>query len=140
MRFYALNVLHNHLREHAKRGTTLGHIAGAFLGEKTRSPQWPHLEKQFKAEHPTCAACAGTDRLNVHHKKPFHLEPSLELDPDNLITLCMGKKECHLLIGHGDNFRAYNPDVAADAATVLAHPDLFDAVAANAKSSRQMSL
>jgi hypothetical protein len=50
--------------------------------------------------------------LNVHHVLPFHLKPELELDPSNLITLCSSlDKNCHLDIGHGDNFRAYNASV-----------------------------
>jgi 5-methylcytosine-specific restriction endonuclease McrA len=53
--------------------------------------------------------------LNVHHKKPFHLFPQLELEPTNLITLCMESgKDCHIKLGHGDNFKAYNPNVEED--------------------------
>jgi hypothetical protein len=55
------------------------------------------------------------DKLQVHHVKPFHLLPELELDESNLISLCMGPNECHLFIGHGDSFRCYNPNVREDA-------------------------
>lgn len=74
---------------------------------KERSGKWPTIEKHFLEEHPVCAACGSKERLNVHHLRPFHLFPELELDPDNLITLCMSRNECHLLIGHADAFRNY---------------------------------
>lgn len=76
-----------------------------------RSGKWPTVEKHFRETHPTCAACGSKNRLNVHHIRAFHLFPNLELDLNNLITLCMSKSECHLKLGHGDNFKAYCPDV-----------------------------
>jgi hypothetical protein len=84
-----------------------------------RSPGWHRVEHAFVTSHPNCAACGGTEHLQVHHIMPFHLHPELELDPSNLITLCMGPSECHVLIGHGDNFRAYNPNVVADATSFM---------------------
>lgn len=82
-----------------------------------RSSHWPRVEKDFLKKNPVCAACGGQVRLNVHHLKPFHLDPALELDETNLVTLCMelGKHD-HLLIGHGDNFSAFNPEAVLDAA------------------------
>lgn len=104
-----------------------------------RSDKWPTVEKHFRAEHPTCAACGGKDRLNVHHCMPFHLDPSKELDPTNLITLCMGEKECHLHIGHGGSFKQYNPNVRQDAADALAHPAKFDAIVKRAEANRKVN-
>jgi 5-methylcytosine-specific restriction enzyme A len=101
-----------------------------------RSSHWPTVEKHFREGHPTCAACGSKNRLNVHHCKPFHLDPSLELDPNNLITLCMDTKECHLHIGHGGSFKQYNPNVRKDAAEVLAHPEKFDNVVKEALAHR----
>jgi hypothetical protein len=83
-----------------------------------RSSKWPALEKQWLKDHPTCAACGGTDKLEVHHKMPFHLEPAKELDPANLITLCESGSHgvnCHLLVGHRGSFKKYNPIVDQDA-------------------------
>jgi len=74
---------------------------------KKRSSKWTKLQKDFLEKNPVCALCGGTERLNVHHKKPFHLYPELELDENNLITLCMGDKDCHLVIAHGNNFSYY---------------------------------
>jgi hypothetical protein len=43
------------------------------------------------------------------------LAPHLELDIENLVTLCMGDYDCHLKLGHGGSFRCYNPRVREDA-------------------------
>ena len=100
-----------------------------------RSPKWPGVEKLHLKFHPVCEACGSDKKLNVHHKKPFHLFPQLELDMNNLITLCMDK-ECHIKIGHGDNFKDYNPDVEADAQKVRANIALFEEVSEDAKKKR----
>ena len=110
--------------------------AHAGITEK-RSSKWPALQRKFKKENPTCAACGSTKQLNVHHKKPFHLHPELELEPTNLITLCMDPaNECHIKLGHGDNFKAYNPDVTEDVAKVNADVSILNEVAALSKSKR----
>jgi 5-methylcytosine-specific restriction protein A len=88
-----------------------------------RSSKWPTVEKHFRETHPTCAACGSKKRLNIHHCKPFHMFPELELDPNNLITLCMDTKECHYQIGHLSHWHGYNPNVRQDAAEILLHPD-----------------
>jgi 5-methylcytosine-specific restriction endonuclease McrA len=94
------------------------------LGEPPRSPHWPRVRAQWLAHHPTCAACGGTLNIEVHHKKPFHLFPALELDPKNFLTLCepMGI-EHHLKVGHTiggkSSWKIYNVNVVADAATIL---------------------
>jgi len=75
-----------------------------------RSPQWRSISSAYERENPKCAACGATTKLQVHHVMPFHLDPALELDVSNFVTLCMeGDNDCHLRIGHGGNFRAYNP-------------------------------
>jgi 5-methylcytosine-specific restriction protein A len=84
---------------------------------KARSGKWPEVQKAHLAVQPKCAACGGDNGINVHHIQPFHIHPELELDPTNLITLCMGYPwECHLMVGHGGSFKARNPDVVKDAA------------------------
>jgi 5-methylcytosine-specific restriction enzyme A len=111
-----------------------------------RSGKWPKVEHDFRSKHPTCAGCGGIVNLNVHHQKPFHLDPPLELDENNLITLCMEKgKDCHLLIGHGDDFKAFNPDVVKMAAMALVAHKANDAetvakLEAQAKAGRQYDL
>jgi 5-methylcytosine-specific restriction enzyme A len=82
-----------------------------------RSGHWPTVRKHFLESHPTCAVCGGKEKLEVHHLKPFHTHPSLELDPNNFITLCESEKNgvnCHLLFGHLGNFKAINSNVMDD--------------------------
>lgn len=77
-----------------------------------RSSQWGKLQKHIVTVNPLCEGCGATDHLQVHHKKPFHLHPELELDPSNLVVLCMKPgQECHLYLGHGDSWKAYNPNL-----------------------------
>lgn len=94
-----------------------------------RSSKWPTVAAGHLKREPVCQVCGGQKGLNVHHKKPFHLFPELELADgsgiycqvrdakgrfvNNLLTLCNNKR-CHLTFGHGGDFKAYNPDVEAD--------------------------
>lgn len=82
-----------------------------------RSPAWDKVQKAFLTTHPHCAACGETGQLNVHHKFPFHYvvlcgRADLELDPRNLMTLCV-RPDCqhHLLLGHLDDYESYNRNV-----------------------------
>lgn len=84
-----------------------------------RSSYWPTVRKEFLKEHPHCAVCGGTKKVEVHHKVPFHMAPERELDVTNLITLCEIKKKgvnCHLLFGHLGNYKRVNETVEEDAA------------------------
>jgi len=124
------------------------HVArDANTPNAARSPEWPKTERAFLKDNPTCAACGGTSHLNVHHKKPFHLDKALELDPTNLITLCMGMgKHCHLLVGHGDDFKAFNPSVETDASKIIvlyklrSNQKTIDVALAAIKARRQYEL
>jgi 5-methylcytosine-specific restriction protein A len=93
-------------------------VAKVGAPEEGRSGKWPAVRAAFLKDHPTCAVCAGTSVLNVHHKKPWHLWPSLELSSENLITLCEAK-HCHLMHGHGGDWKAFLPDVEDEAAKFL---------------------
>ena len=85
-----------------------------------RSAKWPAVRDAWLKDHPTCAACGARDKLNVHHKRPFHLFPAVELAPANFVTLCEGDGcNCHLAFGHALNWSAYNPHVDEDAARFL---------------------
>lgn len=121
----------------------LGHalrVARATVRETiknhTRSPKWPHVRELHLAHNPTCAACGSPVHAQVHHVKPFHLNPMLELDASNLITLCMDTNECHERVGHGDDFKAYNPMIRAHAASLLADPTLRAKVEQEARVAR----
>lgn len=78
----------------------------------TRSPGWSKVRNEYLKNNKCCAACGTTSGLEVHHIKPVHIFPDLELDQDNLVTLC--SKKCHLLFGHLMNFKSWNPEVVED--------------------------
>jgi len=108
--------------------------------EKARSPLWTAFRDGWKAVHPRCATCGSEDHIQVHHVVPFHLEPSKELDAHNVLTLCMGPNECHLRIGHGDDFRAFNPHVRAHVALLVHAPNVRPEVEVDAKKARVYGL
>ena len=85
------------------------HIVKRF----TRSKHWYRTRKNYLKLFPTCAVCGRKKFLSVHHIKDFSTYPELELDVNNLITLCM--KKCHLLFGHLNYWKSINPDVEKDA-------------------------
>ena len=100
----------------------INHLIGAAQGKHPltvkRSDHWTAVRAAHLKIQPICAVCGGNAKLEVHHKSPFHLHPELELDPNNLITLCESDKgglNCHLAIGHLGNFKSFNPDVSDDA-------------------------
>ena len=85
-----------------------------------RSGHWATVRKLHLEKCPSCQVCGGTEKLEVHHIQPFHLNPDLELHPENLVTLCESGKgglNCHLAFGHLGNFKQFNPEVQADAFT-----------------------
>lgn len=85
---------------------------------KERSKAWPKVRKEHLKKFPTCAVCGGKKKLQVHHIKPFHLHQQLELDPNNLITLCEADgHDCHLQFGHLGSFKSWNIRVVKDALT-----------------------
>lgn len=99
------------------------HLIDAAKGKHpvgtARSGHWPTIRKHHLEAHPACEVCGGTAKIEVHHIRPFHLHPDLELSPANLVTLCEADKDgvnCHLLFGHLGNFKSFNVDVLADAA------------------------
>lgn len=106
----------NDILEGMKAKLGLGDYAP--FGGVARSSQWPKVRNDFLKSHPTCAVCGGTKNLNVHHKRPYHLHPEDELNPQNLITLCNHGLH-HLWLGHLGNFQSYNVDVETDSANLL---------------------
>jgi HNH endonuclease len=90
--------------------------------KKPRSSKWPKTREAFLASHNYCACCGGTKLLEVHHIVPFHEDPKLELDPNNLIVLCESASDgivCHLCVGHLGNYKSYNQYVVEDASKWL---------------------
>lgn len=90
-------------------------LRGASFGS-IRDNRWPGVRKLYLKDHPVCEACGKKDKLTVHHKHPFFLFPSDELNPENLITLCEGKiMNCHFVFGHCFlTWKCYNPNVVED--------------------------
>lgn len=86
--------------------------------KKSRSGGWSHIRNLFLKTHSECAACDSTTLLQVHHVKPFHLFPELELDPENLITLCGWRNLCHWQLGHGALYPCWVPEIRARAAQI----------------------
>lgn len=83
------------------------------LYKATRSGKWPARRRKYLALHPHCAACGSSEDVEPHHIRPFHLHPDLELDADNLVSLCE-KHGCHLAFGHNYDWHAFNPHVEED--------------------------
>jgi hypothetical protein len=82
----------------------------------SRSSEWPALRRKWLVIQPKCQSCGKTTKLEVHHIKPVHLYPELELDETNLITLCENPTmNCHFIMGHCLNWLAWNHDVEFDA-------------------------
>lgn len=118
-------------------------LAGGQLHElvkrHTRSPEWRALEQAHLRAQPRCAACGGTSHLQVHHVRPYHVWPELELEPRNLLTLCLAEGcSAHLTLGHGGRWTAWNPKVRADVNEVFFHPERRAAVEERAKKNRQV--
>ena len=92
------------------------HIIDRVLGKtpgRKRSSKWRKTRQDFLRYNLRCMSCGGTKKLEVHHIVPFHEDPSLELEPTNLMTLCRRKKygiSCHLFVGHKGNWRLINSD------------------------------
>lgn len=93
----------------------------SFLNKEVRfakrSSRWPKVREQYLQKCPNCAACGRKSKVEVHHKIPVHMAPELELDMDNLITLC--DDPCHFVFGHLFNYRSYNKNVEEDCAVYL---------------------
>lgn len=83
----------------------------AKLGGAKRSPKWPEFKKEFAKTHLKVCAVCGSPKVQLHHLKPFHVFPELELDPDNLLWLCENTSaNHHLQTGHLGNFKSINPN------------------------------
>lgn len=84
-----------------------------------RSSQWYAKRTAFIKQNPRCKYCgfSNVKFLEVHHIKPFHLFPELELVESNWVVVCAAGSvhNCHLLHAHLGNFESYNPDIEADA-------------------------
>lgn len=99
----------------------LNNLTDAYTGKavfgQTRSKAWVKVRAAHLKLHPTCEVCGGSAKLEVHHIKPFHSHPELELEASNLITLCEHRAYgniCHLWFGHLGDYSLINPTVVSD--------------------------
>lgn len=79
---------------------------GRSVASKGRSGKWPRVRRGHLARQPGCAVCESTEDCDAHHVYPYHVFPDMELDPQNLITLCRAH---HLFFGHLGEWAAFNP-------------------------------
>lgn len=87
-----------------------------------RSMAWPAVREMYLAFYPACAVCGTTKRVEAHHIVPVHIDPAMELDPANLVTLCRRLRGGHhLAFGHLGNWKRQNPCVV-EAARVNGQP------------------
>jgi hypothetical protein len=84
---------------------------------RPRSRHWPEVRFAHLHDNPACVICGETKFVDVHHILPVHSSPELELDFENLVTLCNeNAKNHHFEIGHGGNWRLCNEMIIEDAA------------------------
>jgi 5-methylcytosine-specific restriction endonuclease McrA len=92
----------------------LGWLRDTLLfGGKPRSGSWSRVRREHLSREPMCIACGRDKSLEVHHVQPFHENPELELDSQNLVSLCA--EPCHFVFGHLLHWSASNPYVRDDA-------------------------
>lgn len=82
-------------------------------GSTPRSPEWSRERAAFIRDNPRCCITGDTKDVDVHHVKPFHLYPELELVRSNLRTI---RRDLHLLIGHSGDWSAFNENFDEDVA------------------------
>jgi 5-methylcytosine-specific restriction endonuclease McrA len=70
--------------------------------------KWLDLQRKHRRNNPNCAICGTNQNIEIHHILPFKENPELELDENNLISLCGKYNNCHLIHGHLGNYNNYN--------------------------------
>lgn len=86
----------------------------ATRSEPARSPHWSTTRAAHLNHEPACQWCSGVTSVEVHHIKPFHIHPELELADANLITMCEAiGRQCHLRMAHRGNWKDFDPNIRA---------------------------
>ena len=77
-----------------------------------RSSHWRAMRQAHMLLEPICQWCHGKLMLEVHHIIPFAQDPTRELDPENMITMCeLPGLMCHLYQGHKGNWHLWDPRI-----------------------------
>lgn len=87
-----------------------------------RSGHWSTFKKEHEKLVPKVCAGCGKSNVNIelHHIKPFREHPEDECKHNNVVWLCEDDSDaCHFYLGHGKDFRGWNPYVIEDAALFL---------------------
>ena len=69
-----------------------------------RSSKWPAVRRAHLKANPKCVV-TGQPATDVHHIKPFHVAPSLELEPTNLASMT---RDAHFIVGHNGNWKKWS--------------------------------
>jgi 5-methylcytosine-specific restriction enzyme A len=96
------------------------HWVKSLFGDKTlgaqRSPGWSKFRYQHIRDR--CEVCGSefflelhhVQLLELHHVQPFWQNPELELDPNNVITVC---RKHHFEWCHFFDWSSWNKDIRA---------------------------
>ncbi len=84
-----------------------------LFGGVPRSPKFAKLAKEFiKEKGGKCEATGVSFDLEVHHIKPYHLYPELELEKSNLIVLTHW---IHFFLAHLGRWASWNEKIVEHA-------------------------
>jgi hypothetical protein len=73
------------------------------------SPATKKAMAEYRKQHPRCEWDGCSEKVDVHHIVPVHVDPTLAADPENLISL--GSARCHLCAGHGGDYQQWIDNV-----------------------------
>ena len=88
-----------------------GFIREHIVKRIKRSSKWNKTRKAHIKKHKYCEICGKKKDIQVHHVVPFHVNPELELEPTNLISLC-GRH--HLTFAHIGYWKSWNENIRED--------------------------
>ena len=94
-----------------------------LMAAKPRNPAWEKESRAWLQTHNECEASGSKDNLTVHHVKPVHLYPELEMEPKNWMALCTDwmSFDLHRMVGHLGNWSHFNPHARELAASMRFH-------------------
>lgn len=99
------------------RRLTLTALCLVLLTAADRAARWPAVRAGHLRAEPWCRVCGCGDTrfLEVHHVTPFAVDPALELEPTNLVTLCrQSGRGCHWYAGHlGLSWKTNNAEIVS---------------------------